>query len=76
MRSTLMELGGKLRQRRELLRLNQADLSLVAGVSVRTIQLVEQAKTSPSLDTLIRLADVLGFDVDLRLKEPGKSAAV
>jgi len=72
----LMELGEKLRERRQLLRLNQSDLALVAGVSVRTIQLVEQAKTSPSLDTLIRLANVLGFDVDLRLKEPGKSANV
>ena len=76
MRSTLIALGEKLRQRRELLRLNQAQLAAVADVSVRTIQLVEQAKTSPSLDTLIRLADVLGLEVDLSLKDPGKSATV
>jgi transcriptional regulator with XRE-family HTH domain len=76
MRSSLMALGEKLRQRRELLRLNQAQLAAVADVSVRTIQMVEQAKTSPSLDTLIRLADVLGLEVGLSLKDPGKYGAV
>jgi transcriptional regulator with XRE-family HTH domain len=76
MRSTLMVLGEKLRQRRELLRLHQSQLAAMADVSVRTIQLVEQAKTSPSLDTLIRLADVLGLEIDLLLKDPSKSANV
>jgi transcriptional regulator with XRE-family HTH domain len=76
MRTTLIALGEKLRQRRELLRLNQAQLAAVADVSVRTIQLVEQAKSSPSLDTLIRMAEVLGLEVDLILKVPGKSATV
>ncbi len=69
MRSTLVILGQKLRLRRELLRLNQAQLAAMADVSVRTIQLVEQAKSSPSLDTLIRLAEVLGLEVDLRLTD-------
>jgi len=68
----MMDLGEKLKQRRELLGLLQAQLSGLSGVSTRTIQLVEQGKGNPSLDTLIQLADPLGLRIDLALKEPGK----
>jgi len=69
----MMDLGEKLKQRRELLGLLQAQLSGLSGVSTRTIQLVEQGKGNPSLDTLIQLADPLGLRIDLALKEPGKT---
>ena len=72
MRKRMMDLGEKLKQRRELLGLLQAQLSGLSGVSTRTIQLVEQGKGNPSLDTLIQLADPLGLRIDLALKEPGK----
>jgi transcriptional regulator with XRE-family HTH domain len=73
MRKRMMDLGEKLKQRRELLGLLQAQLSGLSGVSTRTIQLVEQGKGNPSLDTLIQLADPLGLRIDLALKEPGKT---
>jgi len=69
----MMDLAEKLKQRRELLGLLQAQLSGLSGVSTRTIQLVEQGKGNPSLDTLIQLADPLGLRIDLALKEPGKT---
>ena len=52
MRISIVDLGEKLRQRRELLGLLQSQLSVLSGVSTRTIQLVEQGKGNPSLDTL------------------------
>ena len=73
MRKRMMDLGEKIKQRRELLGLLQAQLSGLSGVSTRTIQLVEQGKGNPSLDTLIQLADPLGLRIDLALKEPGKT---
>jgi len=73
MRKRMMDLGERLKQRRELLGLLQAQLSGLSGVSTRTIQLVEQGKGNPSLDTLIQLADPLGLRIDLALKEPGKT---
>jgi y4mF family transcriptional regulator len=73
MRTELINLGKKLKQRRELLGLLQSQLAALSGVSTRTIQLVEQGKGNPSLDTLLQLADPLGLRLDLVLKEPSKT---
>jgi y4mF family transcriptional regulator len=73
MRKSMIDLGDKIRQRRELLGLHQSRLALLAGISTRTIQLVEQGKGNPSLDTLIQLTDPLGLRLDLVLKEPAKT---
>ena len=73
MRIPLIDLGEKLRQRRELLGLLQSQLAALSGVSTRTIQLVEQGKGNPSLETLLELADPLGLRLDLVLKEPSKT---
>ena len=72
----VVELGAKLRQRREVLGLLQTQLSALSGISTRTIQLVERGKGNPSLDTLIQLADPLGVRLDLVLKGPGKNTEV
>jgi len=66
------KLGGIIRQRRELLDILQPQLSALSGISTRTIQLVEQGKGNPSLETLIRLADPLGLELELLLKDPSK----
>ncbi|HEV2479430.1 MAG TPA: helix-turn-helix transcriptional regulator [Puia sp.] len=71
MHKAAIELGEKLRQRRELLGLLQSQLSALSGISARTIQLVEQGKGNPSLDTLVQLADPLGVRLELLLKEEG-----
>jgi len=73
MRISAIDLGEKLRQRRELLGLLQSQLAALADVSTRTIQLVEQGKGNPSLDTLLQLADPLGLRLDLILKETSKT---
>ncbi|HMI61474.1 MAG TPA: helix-turn-helix domain-containing protein [Puia sp.] len=73
MRTAMHDLGEKLRQRRELLGLLQSQLAALSDVSTRTIQLVEQGKGNPSLDTLLQLADPLGLRLDLILKEPSKT---
>ncbi|MBV8254828.1 MAG: helix-turn-helix domain-containing protein [Chitinophaga sp.] len=70
MRNTILILGEKLRQRRELLGLIQPELAMLSGVSTRTIQLIEQGKGNPSLITLLRLAEQLGLQIDFKLKEP------
>lgn len=75
MRNSLAILGDTIRQRRELLGLLQTQLADLSGVSSRTIQLVEQGKGNPSLDTLISLIDPLGLRLELILKEPSKYSA-
>jgi len=73
MRNSLTKLGEAIRQRRELLGLLQTQLAALSGISSRTIQLVEQGKGNPSLDTLIRLIDPIGLRLELMLKEPSKN---
>jgi transcriptional regulator with XRE-family HTH domain len=74
MRIEMTSLGEKLRQRRQLLGLLQTQLAALSGVNTRTIQLVEQGKGNPSLDTLLQLADTLGLHLNLVLKEPSKTS--
>jgi transcriptional regulator with XRE-family HTH domain len=73
MRIAMKDLGEKLRKRRELLGVLQSQLAALSGISTRTIQLVEQGKGNPSLDTLFQLAEPLGLRFDLLLKEPAKT---
>ena len=72
MRNTAIELGKTIRQRRELLGLLQPQLEKIAGISRRSIQLIEAGKANPSLDTLFKIADSLGFAVKLELKNLSK----
>jgi y4mF family transcriptional regulator len=76
MRNPPTNIGDKIRQRRELLGLLQPQLATLSGISTRTIQLVEQGKGNPSLDTLIRLVDPLGLRLELVLKDPSKNSDV
>ena len=75
MRNSLVIIGDLIRKRRELLGLLQTQLADLSGVSSRTIQLVEQGKGNPSLETLISLIDPLGLRIELVLKEPSKHSA-
>ena len=72
MRNVSENIGHVLRKRRELLGLLQPQLAAISGVSIRTIQLVEMGKGNPSLETLIKLADPLGLQIDLSIKEAGR----
>jgi transcriptional regulator with XRE-family HTH domain len=76
MQEALIIIGKKMRKRREVLGLLQPQLSALSGISIRTIQLVEQGRGNPSLSTLISLANSLGLRVDLALKEPSKNIHV
>jgi transcriptional regulator with XRE-family HTH domain len=74
MRNSVTKLGRVIRERRELLGLIQPQLTTLSGISTRTIQLVEQGKGNPSLNTLIRLADPLGLSLELILKVPSENS--
>lgn len=69
MRIKMEEIGSSIRNRRELLELLQTRLAQIAGVSTRTIQLVEKGKANPSLDTLLKITEPLGLELKLTLKD-------
>ncbi|MEI7983520.1 MAG: helix-turn-helix transcriptional regulator [Bacteroidota bacterium] len=64
------ELSKTIKGRREALHVTQETLSELAGVGLRTINQFESGKGNPTLKTLQKLADVLGMEVCLHLKNP------
>ena len=65
----LVEIGLLIKQRRESLRLRQEDLSELSQVTIKTIHLIEQGKANPSIKTLNKIAEVLGLELLLKIKQ-------
>lgn len=59
--------GERLHSRRKALNLTQEYVSEKSGISLRFYQMIERGEKSVSLDTLIRLSDVLTISVDYLL---------
>lgn len=57
-----------LKKRRIMLQVNQETLALLSGVSLRTVKQFESGKGNPTLETLQKLADVLGLELHLAIK--------
>lgn len=49
-------------------RLSQKDLALLAETSRRPLYLLEQGKGSIRLETLLRLFDALGLDIEIKAR--------
>ncbi len=61
-----------IKERREAMRVTQETLAEISGVGLRTLKQFESGKGNPTLLTVQKLADVLGFEVCLKLKNvPG-----
>lgn len=69
-RSLSRELGETLLQRRIELGYSQRELAEKIGTSQNRIYLIETGEANPTLDTLERLAVVLGVRLTVDLREP------
>ncbi|MGN6435841.1 MAG: helix-turn-helix transcriptional regulator [Agriterribacter sp.] len=58
-----------MRERRELLNLRQEDLAEMSGLTTRTINIVEKGKGNPAIQTLEKLALVLGLEILVQVKK-------
>lgn len=59
----------QLRQRREVLGVTQVKLSELSGIALRTINLIESGSHNPSVETIMKLAAVLGMELKLDIKQ-------
>lgn len=64
----LADISRQIKERRSLLGITQQDLADISGVGVRTVKEIEAGKGNPSLHTLLELLDVLGMELDVRIK--------
>ena len=63
------KIGKAIKFRREFLNLRQEDLAEMSGVTTRTIHLIESGSGNPSVETLEKLATVLGMELLLQVKK-------
>ncbi len=64
----LKEVGDLIKLRRESLDLRQEDLAELSKVANKTIHFIEQGSGNPSFKTLKKVADVLGLEIELKIK--------
>lgn len=64
------ELGTTIKSRRKALRLGQAELAELAGVSVRFLRALEHGKVSTRLDKVFDVLDTLGLEVVVKVRQP------
>lgn len=64
-----MELMDIMKQRREILSLTQQDLAEMAQVGLATIKDIERGKGNPALNTVKRILDVLGIEIEYRIRQ-------
>ncbi len=57
-----------IKERREILKVTQEALAELSGVGLRTLKQFESGKGNPTLHTLQKLADVLGMEVCVKVK--------
>ncbi len=58
-----------MKQRREVLSLTQLDLAEMAQVGLATIKDIERGKGNPALSTVKKILEVLGMEIDYKIRK-------
>ena len=69
----LMSISEKIKKRRLLLGIRQQDLADISGIGLRTIKEIETNKGNPSIQTLSKILDVLGMELEVKIKQMSES---
>lgn len=67
---SILSIGESIKKRRKTLQVTQPKLAELAEVSVNTLYKIERGQANPTLETLDRIANILGMEVRLELKKP------
>ena len=62
-------LGGRIRRRRRMMKITQAELAMYTGLSRPYVGLVERGERKLSVETLVAIANTLGTGADYLLGE-------
>ncbi|MBZ6135786.1 helix-turn-helix domain-containing protein [Streptomyces olivaceus] len=64
------QVGEQIRHVREHLNLSQQDVCGRSGIDIATYSRIENGHSSPILDTVIRIADAMGVELEALVKRP------
>ncbi len=65
----LEEFTSALKTRRQMLAITQEHLAELSGISLRTIKEIESGNGNPTFATLSKIADVLGLEIKLEVRQ-------
>ncbi len=68
MELTTIKIGKTIKKRRKELSLELKDLQDYSGVNYVSISDIENGKANPTVKTLEKLVDVLGMELDIKVK--------
>ncbi|PZR23849.1 MAG: transcriptional regulator [Citrobacter freundii] len=66
---SIKEIGNAIKERRNALNIRQPDLAELAQVSLNTVYRLERGMGNPSLDVLQKMADVLGMELLMTVRQ-------
>lgn len=61
-------IGQQIRERRKELKINQAKLAQLSGIGLNSLSRLESGKGNPTLGSLQKIAEVLGFELKFVIK--------
>jgi len=70
MNISMVEISKTLRERRRELGVSQADLARLSGLSLHGLSNIETGKGNPSMETLLKVLQVLGLQILLKPSAP------
>lgn len=70
MNISLAEISKTLRERRRELGVSQADLARLSGLSLHGLSDIETGKGNPTMETLLKVLQVLGLEILLKPTSP------
>ena len=65
-----MDLKEVMKSRRKLLAISQLDLAELGGVCLATVKDIERGKGNPSLATVKKIIEVLGMEIEYKVRQP------
>lgn len=65
----ISRIGSLIKARRRSLGVSQHELAALAGISVNTLYQLERGQSNPTAVVLLRLAEVLGMELTLQVKQ-------
>lgn len=60
-----------IKERRKTLGITQAQLAELSGISVNTLYKLERDESNPTIEVLVKIAEVLGMELKLEVKHRG-----
>ena len=61
-------IGQQIRKRRKDLKINQAKLAQLSGIGLNSLSRLESGKGNPTLESLQKIVEVLGFELKFVIK--------